>query len=62
MSRTLQNSRNNKEKLIFKQKNYGLSAVISFGTYRLRTVNRVRTIFERQNEYIYIPDLRSMMV
>jgi len=25
----------------------------------LRTVNRVRTIFERQNEYIYIPDLRE---
>jgi len=25
----------------------------------LRTVNNVRTIFERQNEYIYIPDLRE---
>ena len=25
----------------------------------LRTVNNVRTIFERQNEYIYIPDLRT---
>ena len=25
----------------------------------LRTVNNVRTIFERQNEYVYIPDLRS---
>jgi site-specific DNA recombinase len=25
----------------------------------LRTVNNVRTIFERQNQYIYIPDLRA---
>jgi hypothetical protein len=25
----------------------------------LRTVNNVRTIFEGQNGYIYIPDLRS---
>jgi hypothetical protein len=24
---------------------------------RLRTVNSVRTIIERQNEYVYIPDL-----
>ena len=27
----------------------------------LRTVDDVRTIFERQNEYIYIPDLRNFL-
>jgi hypothetical protein len=31
----------------------------SYRVLWLRTVNNVRTIFERQNEYIYIPDLRT---
>jgi hypothetical protein len=34
-------------------------ALASVCSHWLRTVNNVRTIFERQNEYIYIPDLRE---
>jgi len=34
-------------------------ALASVRAHWLRTVNNVRTIFERQTEYIYIPDLRA---
>ena len=36
-------------------------AVNSYHPIWLHIVNNVRTIFERQTEYIYIPDLRSFV-
>ena len=56
----LQNPTVNAKKLAFTMRSpFNLVLELANSPNWLRTVNNVRTIFERQNEYIYIPDLRS---